>query len=298
MRAYAQRVSRSEEQSFVYRLKADARFARGWHFHPEYELTYIRRSRGKRFVGESIEAYRSGDLVLLGPDLPHTWRSEEPNRNPRGSAPRRRLHRAIVVQFREDFLGAEFFAAPECRGIAALLDRASRGLRFQGTSRDDVATRLQAMQRTSGLERLLEFLAVLDTLARTPRNEIVELCPHRPRAAARAQREHRFDRVLTFVHENFTQPLSQPEVASVVGMSPSSFCRFFRRATGKTFIEYVTELRVRHACTFLIESQLSVLEVSLQSGFGNLSHFNRQFRKLQGMTPSEFRKSHAEAAAE
>jgi AraC-like DNA-binding protein len=292
VKAHAQKVPRSGEASFVYRVKADRRFSRGWHFHPEYELTFIVESRGRRLVGDSIERYSSGDLVLLGPNLPHTWRSEDP---PGSGARRERLHRAVVIQFDQALLGERLLAFPEMEGIAGLLPRASRGLAIAGRTRDEAGRRMLAMRRMAPFERLLELLRILQGIAGGGKDlRALSRMPVALPAAGSGPR--RIDRVFSHLHDRYTEPVSQAEVARQAGMTSAGFSRFFRRSTGTTFGDYLAGLRLSHAASLLMETSMTILEVSLRSGFNNLSNFNRRFRRWKGMTPREFRARHAEAA--
>ncbi len=295
MKAHAQKVPRSREASFVHRVKADPRFSRGWHFHPEYELTFIIESRGRRLVGDSIERYSSGDLVLLGPNLPHTWRSEDFPGGSRRRRGRRRLHRAVVIQFDHAFLGERLLALPEMEAIARLLPRSSRGLAISGRTRDEVGRRMVAMRRMGPLERLLELLRILQAVSRGGGDlRPLSRMPVAPPGGPSGPRL--IDRVFSQLHESYTRAVSQAEVARRSGLTSSGFSRFFRRSTGTTFGEYLAGLRTSHAASLLIETELPVLEISLRSGFNNLSNFNRRFRRLKGMSPREFRARHTEAA--
>ncbi len=288
MKAHIQKVTSSQQSSFVYRLKADPRFARGWHFHPEYELTHIQRSRGRRLVGDSVENYRDGDLVLLGPNLPHTWQSED------FAGGRRARHRAVVIQFTGSFLGEHFFERPELKPVADLLERSQRGLQITGRTRDRSAEGMLAMRKLEGFDRLMGLLGILDLLARG-KGDVRTICSSRAARAPDPSRQRRLDRVFGYLHESYTEAISQPEAARVLNMTPSGFSRFFRKTTGKTFVEYLGELRVSHACNLLVDTDLSILQIALRSGFNNLSNFNRRFLKLKGMTPREYRTQFARA---
>jgi len=286
VKAYVQKVSHSQESSFVYRVKSDPRFARGWHYHPEFELTWIQASQGRRFVGDSIENYRRGDLVLLGPNLPHTWTSE-----PRTSQRAPELHRAIVIQFGKSFLGDRFFESPEFEGVAKLLDRAGRGLRILGPTHHRVSEKMLRMRKQDRFERLMQLLGILETLAEG-RRDVRPICRTSVGEAPLHGTRCRIDRIFAWLNEHYTGPINQGELARQVGLSPAGFSRFFRRATGTTFVQSVGELRISHACNLLIDTEHSILEVSLRSGFNNLSNFNRRFLLLKGMTPREYRRRH------
>src|SRR5438552_12475625 len=190
MKARNEKVSPGGGASFICRRRIDPRFGFYWHFHPEIELTYIVRSRGRRFVGDSIEPYDDGDLVLLGPNLPHTWDSD-PRRAGR--------QEAVFCQFSQSFLGPDFLRAPELAPVRRLLDRSAHGLRFSGKTQKAAARRMRGMARLQGLSRLAALLEVLDLLARSR-----DVRPLSIREFARALRPRdagRLDRRRRFLHE-------------------------------------------------------------------------------------------------
>ncbi|HYG77227.1 MAG TPA: AraC family transcriptional regulator [Planctomycetota bacterium] len=268
-------------QSFVVRRRCDPAFDFRWHFHPEYELTYIVASRGQRFVGDSIEDYRDGDLVLLGPNLPHTWMSQ--------AAPRAKAkHVAIYAQFLDDFAGDEFLSRPELSSVARLLERAAQGLRFGPKTQRLAAPLMEELVHATGLRRMLKLLEVLDFLAQ--RSDVQPLAsPHFAPALKRAD-EKRIDAVCSFIHENFAQPIEQPDAARRAHLSVSAFSRFFKKTMGRTFTSYVNGIRVGQACRLLIESDKSIAEIAFASGFENLSNFNRRFRQVKRLSPREYRR--------
>ena len=282
MRARRQKITHPDQSSFTYRQKSVARLPFDWHFHPEHELTLITRSSGTRYVGDASEEYDDGDLVLLGPNLPHTWDSTTSRRAIR-------QHRAVFAQFGADFLGERFLAAPELRSVAQLLERSARGLVFSGESARRSSAQLLAMAELSGLDRLVALLAVLERLARDGEARAIVSEGYSP---PRRDEHRRIDRVIRFVHDRVRGELAQTAVAEFAGLSPAAFSRFFRRAVGKTFVEYVGEVRIGHAARLLIETDLSVLDIAYESGFRNLSNFNRRFRRLKGKSPREFRQLH------
>ena len=280
MQARLEKVSPGTAASFICRRRVDRRFGFAWHFHPEFELTCIVRSRGKRFVGDSIADYGDGDLVLLGPNLPHTWDSDPRSRG---------THEAVFCQFSGTFLGAEFFKAPELLPVRRLLERSSRGLRFTGRTQRAVAKRMEGLDGLQGPGRLLALLEILATLARSrdarPLSSGGFAPPPRRADAAR------IDRVCRFLTEHYASRVPLAEAAKVAHLSAPAFCRFFKRRTGKTLVGYLTELRVGHACRELIETERTISGIAFDSGFNNLSNFNRRFRDLKGMSPRQFRGS-------
>ena len=279
MKARIERVSPKGAASFICRRRRDTRFGFTWHYHPEIELTLITRSRGRRFVGDSIEPYEDGDLVLLGPNLPHTWDSD-----PRRKGP----HEAVFCQFTPEFLGPDFLRAPELAAVRRLLDRSTRGLRFSGRTQKAAARKMDGMERLQGLARLAALLEVLDLLARS--REWRPLSSREFIPALRRGDAERIDRVCRHLNERCAERVTLAEAAAVAHLSIPAFSRSFRRKTGRTLVAYLNELRTGLACRGLMESERSISEIAFDSGFNNLSNFNRRFRALKGMSPREFRR--------
>jgi AraC-like DNA-binding protein len=279
MKAKVERVSTDGAASFICRRRTDPRFGFYWHVHPEIELTLIVRSRGRRFVGDSIEPYEDGDLVLLGPNLPHTWDSD-----PRRKGP----HDAVFCQFSESFLGPEFLRAPEMAAARRLLARAAQGLRFAGRTQRAVVRRMDGMERLQGLSRLAALLDVLHLLAAS--REVRPLSSRKFAPSARQGDVDRIDRVCRFLNERCTGKITLAEAAAEAHLSIPAFSRFFRRRTGRTLVAYLNELRTGLACRELIEGDRSISDIAFDSGFNNLSNFNRKFLELKRMSPREFRR--------
>ncbi|HLY11488.1 MAG TPA: AraC family transcriptional regulator [Planctomycetota bacterium] len=280
MKAWVERISTGPAASFLCRRRTDSRFGFYWHFHPQIELTWIVRSRGRRFVGDSIEPYDDGDLVLLGPNLPHTWHSD---------ARRKGRHVAVFCQFSRDFLGTSFIESPELSAVERLLERSARGLQFSGRTQKAVGRRMEGLDRMEGLPRLAALLEILDLLARS--RDARPLSGRRFVPALRLGDAERIDRVCRFLNEHCLDRISLVEAAGVAHLSIPAFCRFFRRTTGKTLVEYLNELRTGLACRELIETERSVSEIAFGSGYHNLSNFNRRFRALKGLSPRAYRQA-------
>lgn len=284
MQPLVEHIQASRRSSFAYRPFELGAFPFRWHHHAEVELTLITRGAGQRFVGDSIERFGPGDLVLLGEHLPHTWHSR----------PRRRARvGSIVIQFRAGFLGDQFLRTPEVARLTRLLERAARGLSFSGDVAAAVAARMEAMRRERELPRLLSLLACLDDLSRCRGARPLASAGYRP--THRTADARRLDRVWKLVTTTLDAPVSQAEVAHALRMTPEGFSRFFKRATGRTFVSYTQELRVGEACRRLIETDEPVTGVCFASGFGNLSNFNRVFRRIKGVTPRAFRRAYRDA---
>lgn len=281
MRAQFEKVT-APGQTFLVKERIDRHFAFSWHFHPEMELTYIAQGQGQRFVGDSIEPYEAGDLILLGPNLPHTWASRP------GPNPRKDRHYSIYAQFLPEFLGAGSLKLPEFAPIARLVERSAEGLRLTGRTRQEVAARMKPLFEAAGFGRLMLLLEILGVIAASR-----ETRPLASKAYGLPQRpfdERRIDAVCRFINENYTRAIGQSEAAARAHLSVSAFSRFFKRSLGRGFVEYVNELRVSHACRLLVDTDKSVAEIAFASGFENLSNFNRRFRDLKRLNPRDYRK--------
>jgi AraC-like DNA-binding protein len=276
MIAYREQVAPPGGASFLLKRRRDPRFPFAWHVHAELELTLIVRSRGRRFVGDSAEPYGDGDLVLLGSQLPHTWQS--------APGPRR-THEAVVCQFRAELPGE----APEFRALRGLVARAARGLHFPAGA-GEAARRLGDLERRQGAPRLVGLLELLDRLAALRRTRPLASRAYAP--AAVAEGSSRIEGVCRELQSRFREPLSLAEAADLAHLSVPAFTRAFKRATGKTFVAYLNELRIGRACRDLIESERAVSDIAFAAGFQNLSNFNRRFLALKGLNPREFRRRH------
>ena len=279
MRVDYEQVAPSPAASWALRHFQQDSFAFHWHVHSELELTLIRHGTGTRIVGNSIESYRPGDLALIAADVPHAY----------VSTPGTSRHEAVVIQFRRDFLGADFFAHPEFASVGRLLDPMSSSVAFPERAAliDDI-TRLEAL---APAERTLALLQLLLTLADDDdaRPLSTEGMVTRLGPVAR----ERIDAVCAYLQQTYAGTVDLSEIAAVAHMSPAALSRFFRRAIGRTITSYVAELRIAAACQLLSDTDLLIAGVATRCGYSNLSNFNRQFRALKGMTPRDYRRAMA-----
>lgn len=252
-----------------------------WHFHPEYELHLIVATQGKYFVGDHIGTFAPGHLVLLGPNLPHNWVSEVPEG---GTIERRNL----VMQFSQDFVRRCIDAFPECREAQALFDDARRGIAFDEATSADVAPIFEALLDAKGMRRTSLFLLLLDRLCGAAKRTLLAS----PACDQVNASSTRLSHALSYIGKNLASDLRESDLAQLAGQSVSAFSRTFHRYTGMPFVQYVNRLRIESACQMLIADEANITEVCFQSGFNNVSNFNRQFRAMKRMSPSEFRALH------
>lgn len=254
-------------------------FTYPWHFHSEFEIVYILKSSGRRFVADSVERFGEGDITLLGSNLPHFWKSEsEDNAENRVNA--------IVVQFHSDFFREEIYSYPEFHRIGEMLRRAARGIHFDQPGSEKIGRMLKRLLKMNGLERMLYFLKLMDVMARTENYRLLAskgylLEDHK-------ELNSRLDKIMHFINTNYQRKITQDEVASKIGMTTAAFCRYFKEKTGKGFIYFINEMRIGYACKLLIENHLSISQVCFECGFNNLSNFNRMFKRQTGQTPGEY----------
>jgi AraC-like DNA-binding protein len=247
-----------------------------WHYHPEYEIVFVRKGSGKLHIGEHLKNYEEGELVFIGPDLPHTGFGYGVIGE----------HEEIVVQLRKDFLGEEFMQKPELQQIRKLFERAKQGLSFQGKSRKIVAAKLQKMLTFSHFERLVELLNIFDILATT--NEFSVLNSADKRFDFNHKDEDRINKVYEYVEQNYQKNIDIQAVADLANLTIPSFCRYFKKISHITYTDFVNEYRINQACRLLFENK-PIADICFEVGFNNISHFNKTFKQLKGVSPREYK---------
>lgn len=280
MKATLEKIEPVFGNSFTIRKFTDINYLSKpyWHFHPEYEIVYISNGRGKRHIGEHVSFYEQGDLIFLGPNMPHFGFSEELYDE----------HVEIVVQMREDFLGADFLQRPELSAIRQLFERAHLGITFHGETKHRIGERLVRLVEYNGFDRMMQLLYILQDLAHS--QEYTLLNAGGIALEVNAHDHERMRSIYEFVDDNFHRHIALEEVAHVISMTVPAFCRYFKRLTNKTFTQFVNEYRIAHACRMLADEHLSISAVSYESGFNNLSHFNKLFRHITGFSPRDYRR--------
>jgi AraC-like DNA-binding protein len=256
-----------------------------WHYHPEFEMTLTLNSRGQRYIGDSIADYEDGDLVLLGPNLPHTWCSSERLRD-------FEPHVALVMWFTEDWAAGITERLAEMQPVAAMLARAGRGIVFSRAAAEGVRPIIEAIPSREAADRLLRLMEVLTRLAGDEEWQWIA-GPGADRQKVGSPDQPRIGRVLDHIHTHYRERISIETLANVAALSVSGFHRLFRRHTRLTVGDYVAELRIGQACALLVNTRQPIAHIADEVGYANLANFNRQFRALKGLTPREFRQSFA-----
>ncbi len=251
-----------------------------WHHHDEYELHLILGSSGKAFVGDWIGPFQSGHVVLVGPRLPHNWVSTD--------VPDEGIEeRDLVIQFRHEPLAEAANLIPELAEALPLLERARHGIEFFGLG-ERAEAHWRAVKASRGLARMAAFMAYLSDLARWTDYRL--LSSVQMQSADDDDQSDQINLIVNRITENVAHAFSASELAAELGMSESRFSRFFRKATGNTFTDFVNRVRVNRACQLLMDTDRLVTHICYEVGFNNVANFNRRFLEIKGMTPSEFRK--------
>lgn len=249
-----------------------------WHFHPELELIYINKGQGKTHIGNHLSYFNNSQLILIGSNLPHNGFTDRLTAN--GTE--------TTIQFKSNFLGDDFLNVPEMAAIVSLFDRAKKGIRFKVETKQKIGPKIEKLLEHGGLKRVLKFLEILDYLATT--DDYALLNADGFAFEAEAQDSSKIDIIFKYVNKNFQNHITLDEIADEVSMTVPAFCRYFKKATGKTFTQLVNEYRVVHATKLLNESQKSIADICFECGFNNFSHFNKQFNEITGKSASNYRK--------
>ena len=271
-------------RSFSVSQHISSRFLNIWHYHEEYELVYIHKSAGTKFVGDSISKFKPGDLVMIGSKLPHLWLNHEEFFESSDLKAE-----AWVIHFHPSCLGKDFFYLPEMRKIKSMLNQARVGLEVMGEVKSQIIKILSSFKNEHGDENnsIVKLLNVLSYIADTPANkELSSLLFIDSRANLSRSR---LDTVYEYVFKNFKNEISLDQIASLANMNSSSFSRYFKQVTNKTFITFLNEVRIGFACRLIVEhGNMNIAAIGFESGYNNLSNFNRQFKNITDKIPSEY----------
>lgn len=249
-----------------------------WHYHPEVELVYIKNGKGKRFIGNDVSSYDNGDLILLGPNIPHLGFEhglQEDNEE-------------YVVQFKKNLFKSSVQFIPELESIGELIAKSKSGISFYGETKKIIGEDIELMENKSPFDRLIDMFKILQHLAQSDEYEMLNTTGIT--LIIQNQDDERINQVYQFVKENYQSEISLNTISALATMTAPSFCRFFKKHTSKTFTQFVNEFRIRQAIRLIGLGNKSISEIALEVGYNNFSHFNKEFKKLTGQTPSKFKK--------
>lgn len=284
MKAIEYRLPKEFDKSFIVFKEEGGFFPCPWHYHPEYEFVLVNKSTGRRMVGDHIGYFEAEDLVLMGPGLPHVWVNDVSYIN--GKA--KQEASAVVVHFLEDFLGKHLFHIPELEPLQKVLRLADRGLVIKGKTRAEINRIINSMFFQTGIERFASLFAIFNILANS--YEYEPLASPNYMLHTKGCCSDRFSKITDYILRNFHREITLNEVASEASMATTTFCNFFKEHYRMTFVEYLNTIRIGHVCKLLANSDDNIVHIAYECGFNNLANFNRQFKRLKGMSPKNFRR--------
>jgi AraC-like DNA-binding protein len=280
------RVPKGVQQSFSIRRDVVLYFYNHWHYHPEIELVHIEQGSGTQFVGDNIQSFQSGDLILIGANLPHYWRCDEKYFQGNNDL----VAQATVLHFSGHIFGDVFLSLPENKSISELLDKAQRGMKLTGLATAQAKTLLQNLldqkdgNPVIGLLQILQCLSQDKDMKTLSSTDYVDTFDQHDAA--------RINRIYQYSATHFQQKISIAEIAGVANVSPHSFCRYFKSRSRKTYSQFLLELRIGHACKLLTKGELSVAQVCFDSGFNNFANFNKYFKIITQRSPLQYQKEY------
>ncbi len=286
MKSVERRLPQEIDKSFIVFNEVGPYFPYPWHYHPEYELVMIRRSTGRRMVGDHIGHFEEGDLVFMGPLIPHVWVNDPEF----VQGKKEYLADAIVIQFVDNFLGQTFMQIPEMNEFRQFLKISDRGMVIKGKAREKINALMEEMLLNNGLQRLSSLFRIFDILSGLKKSEYELLASPGSLQNINSNTSDHFNKINEYIMRNFYEDISLTEIASVANMAVTTFCNFFKEHYRVTFVEYLNRVKIGYACKLFSENEVNVVQAAYKSGYNNLSNFNKQFKKLKKMTPSEYRK--------
>ncbi|MDQ3846107.1 MAG: AraC family transcriptional regulator [Bacteroidota bacterium] len=268
---------------FVIRFLEEKHFDPVWHAHSEYQLFVVLEGTGTRFIGDSIKAYKPGELVFTGPNLPHLWRSDEIYFEKKSALE----SKGIVIYLNENFLGDNIIEKEEMMLIKRLFTRSMQGLEFFGAKKEEAIQLMKELVHLNGIEGVIHLLRILQTLAGCKEHHTLSTKTY---DHTFKNETDRLNKVYEYVLKNFRKKIELNELAALLYMTPTSFSRYFAMKNNKPISKFIAEIRIKHACKLLTETEDSVAQICYECGFNTLSNFNKQFKEIMRKNPMEYKK--------
>lgn len=284
MKPHFHKVPLQLESSFS--IRHDTSFGSLWHYHPELELHYLIRGEGVRFIGDNISNFAPGEIVLMGENLPHKWHCQEEVAPPK---PRYGVE-AIVLHFSPNCMGNDMLTLPEARLLPLLFEKAKKGMVILDETRDKLVPFIEAACKAENLDRLIALLTILKILSET--KDYHQITTEQSFYQSDKYETERLNVVCSYSMANYSKSITLEQIAGITNLTTTSFCRYFKLMTNKTYYDFLTEIRISHACRFLIEDKLSIEQIADSCGFYNISNFYRQFKKVIGVTPLTYKREY------
>lgn len=282
MKPFYQKLVTPPTQSVIIFDEEKPHFTVPWHFHPEIEILYVVKSSGTSYIGDCIKSFNAGDITIIGENVPHWWKSNIKYIN--GTI--NDGIKALIIQFNREIFGSDFLNTPEMNPIKELLEKSKRGIRFIGNSRSALGKQMLKIFRVKGIHRITQLILLLDMMANSSEYSYQSSLGYSK--LLNSYDFYRFNKIHEYLVTNLAQPISLEDISSIVNMSPTALCRYFKKHTNKTLFAFLNEIRIGHACKLMIEENVAISNASYESGYNNLSHFNYQFKRIMKVTPTEY----------
>ncbi|HUM88800.1 MAG TPA: AraC family transcriptional regulator [Prolixibacteraceae bacterium] len=281
------KISAQDEEHFRIGIFQDNLEKSTWHYHNHYEISFITEGTGKRIVADSMESFHPGDLVFIGQNLPHVWIADKA----RFALSNRNLE-MVYLQFSTVILFPELLSMPEFANVRKALEMSERGIQIVGDTLNKVSEIMLQLPYLNGIEQLLNFYRLMDIIGKSTSN--IGLASEEYLRKKFNTSNKRIEAIHDYFMNNYRNEVNLEELSQLINMAKGSLCRFFKENSGITLWEYLNHIKIEFACKMLMNNELSIAQVCFDSGFNNLNHFNKQFRKITGITPSSYRKKFSE----
>jgi AraC-like DNA-binding protein len=281
------KISAQDEEHFRIGIFQDNLEKSTWHYHNHYEISFITEGTGKRIVADSMESFHPGDLVFIGQNLPHVWIADKA----RFALSNRNLE-MVYLQFSTTILFPQLLSMAEFANVRKALEMSERGIQIVGDTLNKVSEIMLQLPYLNGIEQLLNFYRLMDIIGKSTSN--LALASEEYLRKKFNTSNKRIEAIHDYFMNNYRNEVNLEELSQLVNMAKGSLCRFFKENSGITLWEYLNHIKIEFACKMLMNNELSIAQVCFDSGFNNLNHFNRQFRKITGITPSSYRKKFSE----
>ena len=248
-----------------------------WHVHPEIELVYVNKGKGKTHIGNHLSYFNNSQLILIGSNLPHNGFTDRLTAK----------GKETLIQFKPDFLGEVFLNIPEMIHLNSLFERAKKGIRYKPETKKIVGPKIEKLPKYNGLKRVTKLLEILELLALS--TDYILLNENGYLFETQPQDSNKIDKIFKYVNKNYQDHITLDQIADHVNLTVPAFCRYFKKVTGKTFTQFVNECRIFYATKLLTESQSSITDICFECGFNNFSHFNKVFNEVIGKSASKYR---------
>lgn len=285
MKELLEEIKLNPDESFYIGIFQDHIDKSHWHYHQEFELSFITEGSGRRIVGDSTEDFHPGDLIFIGPRIPHVWFPDEKHKRQHSG----RTLESVYMLFNHEILPESLLGLPEFKNIQEAIQLSERGIRITGDTLNEVSRIMLQLPYMSNIRRLMLFYEIMDLIGQSTSFSYLASADYVKSKFETAN--SRVKNIHEFLMKNYQNDIDLKEVAEVAHMAPASVCRFFKSATGLTIFEYLNKIKIDYSCQLLLNTDLNILDISYDCGFNNLSHFNKQFRKFIGNTPTQFRQA-------